>query len=123
MVLAPQIFSPRPRSSAMTASMPFLSIVRRPWPDTRSWIQRFSLGTQKRRSCRFGCHLRLVLLLAWETLLPERTFFPVTWQTLDIRTSLNLRTILGQDGGGPAATMRHAVLEGLGRTTRTDRVP
>jgi hypothetical protein len=36
---------------------------------------------------------------------------------------MNLRTILGQDGGGPAATMRHAVLEGLGRTTRADRVP
>src|SRR6478735_10362132 len=50
-------------------------------------IQRFSLGTQNLRSCRFGSQRRLVLLLAWETLLPESAFFPVTWQTLDMRTS------------------------------------
>jgi hypothetical protein len=56
--------------------MPFLSIVRSAFDDTLSFTQRFSLGTQKRRSCRFGSQRRLVLLLAWETLLPERERLP-----------------------------------------------
>src|SRR3954467_5484874 len=100
----------------MTTSMPLLSIVRRPWLDTRRLIQRFSLGTQKRRSCRFGCHLRLVLLLAWETLLPESAFFPVTWQTLDMRTSSISRPPLARTA---AAQRRHAP-RGAGRAWPDD---
>src|SRR5579883_1370871 len=62
--------------------MPFLSIVRRAWVETRSFTQRFSLGTQKRRSCRFGSQRRRVLLLACDTLLPDCARLPVTWHTL-----------------------------------------
>src|SRR5258706_1881132 len=69
--------------------MPFLSIVSRALVETRSFTQRFSLGTQKRRSCRFGSHLRRVLLLACDTLLPDSARLPVTWQTFAIRTSLD----------------------------------
>src|SRR3569832_704503 len=67
--------------------MPFLSIVRRALVETRSFIQRFSLGTQKRRSCRFGSQRRRVLLFACDTLLPDCARLPVTWQTFAIRTS------------------------------------
>src|SRR5436305_683769 len=55
-----QTRSPRARSWAITESIPFLSIVRRAWAETRSLIQRFSLATQKRRSCRFGMNRRRV---------------------------------------------------------------
>src|SRR5215469_6333460 len=68
--------------------MPFLSIVRRAWLETRSFTQRFSLGTQNRRSCRFGNQRRRVLLLACETLLPVCTPFPVTWHTRAMMTSV-----------------------------------
>src|SRR6185437_16341945 len=87
-----QTFSPRPRSSARTVSMPFLSIVRRALVETRSFTQRFSLGTQKRRSCRFGRQRRRVLLLACDTLLPDCARLPVTWQTLAIVPTSILRT-------------------------------
>src|SRR3546814_4159447 len=50
--------------------MPFLSMVRMAAAETRSFTQRFSLATQKRRSCRLGRKRRRVLLLACETLLP-----------------------------------------------------
>src|SRR6185369_17493885 len=73
--------SPRWRSSASTTSMPRLSMVRRPALEMRRLIQRFSLSTQNRRYCRFGRNRRLVLLLAWDTLLPTCGFLPVTWQT------------------------------------------
>src|SRR5215475_8624943 len=62
-------------------------MVRRAWVETRSFTQRFSLGTQKRRSCRFGSQRRRVLLLACDTLLPDCARLPVTWQTFAIRTS------------------------------------
>ncbi len=91
--------------------MPFLSIVRRPWFDTRRDTQRFSLGTQKRRSCRFGSQRRRVLLLAWETLLPDWKLLPVTWQTLDMLNLVILGAALGQDDDGPATTMRLAMPE------------
>src|SRR5471032_755218 len=75
--------------SASTASIPFLSMVRSAFVETRSFTQRFSLGTQKRRSCRFGSQRRRVLLLACDTLLPDCARLPVTWQTLAIvRTSI-----------------------------------
>src|SRR5688500_18102014 len=118
----PQTFSPRLRSSATTTSMPFLSIVRSPWLDTRREIQRFSLGTQKRRSWRFGSQRRRVLLFAWETLLPDWVPFPVTWQILAIANLVDAVSVLGQDGGGPAAAMRHAVLEFPVLSTRADRM-
>src|ERR1700756_3831558 len=83
--------------------MPFLSIVRRAWVDTLSLIQRFSLGTQKRRSCRFGSQRRLVLLFACDTLCPDCARLPVTWQTLAMCTLLqSVIAALGQDGVGPA---------------------
>ena len=43
--------------------------------------QRFSLSTQNLRFCRFGRNLRLVLLLAWDTLFPTMGFLPVTMHT------------------------------------------
>src|SRR5258705_2734385 len=73
--------SPRARISAITTSMPFLSIVRSPCCETRRPTQRFSLSTQKRRYCRFGRNRRWVLLLAWETWLPCCGFLPVTSHT------------------------------------------
>src|SRR6185437_7923251 len=78
---SPYTFSPRARRSLSTASMPFLSMVRRALPDTRSFTQRFSLATQNRRSCRLGSQRRRVLLLACETLLPVVAPLPVTWHT------------------------------------------
>ena len=40
------------------------------------------LSTRQRTFCRFGCHVRLVLLLAWETLFPTLRRLPQTSQTL-----------------------------------------
>src|SRR5690348_18463633 len=82
--------------------MPFLSIVRRAWDETRSFTQRFSLGTQKRRSCRFGSQRRRVLLLACDTLLPDCARLPVTWQTLAIVPTSMMRT------GAPLAKIGRA---------------
>src|SRR3546814_15022416 len=76
--------SPRARRSARTTSMPFLSMVRMAAAETRSFTQRFSLATQKRRSCRLGRKRRRVLLLACETLLPLITRLPLTLQVRDI---------------------------------------
>src|SRR5690554_488780 len=64
--------------------MPFLSIVRRPLVETRSFTQRFSDATQKRRSWRLGRKRRRVLFIACETLLPVVVRLPVTWQTRDM---------------------------------------
>src|SRR5690606_29086456 len=99
--VTPQIFSPRARRSARTASMPFLSMVRRAAVETRSFTQRFSEATQKRRSCRLGRKRRRVLLLACETLLPVCTLLPVTWQTRDIRTSKGLVSPIARETGAP----------------------
>ncbi len=64
--------------------MPFLSMMRTPLEDTRSFTHLFSFFTQKRRVCRLGKKRRRVLLCAWETLLPEMGRFPVTWHTRDM---------------------------------------
>src|SRR5690606_17856629 len=77
--------------------MPFLSMVRSACAETFSLIQRFSLATQKRRSCRLGRKRRRVLLLACETLLPVCTPLPVTWHTRDI-------THLDRSVGGPRSS-------------------
>src|SRR5688572_28394734 len=100
-----QIFSPRLRSSARTESMPFLSMVRRPAVERRSFTQRFSLATQNRRSCRFERKRQRVLFIACDTLLPVVVRLPVTWQTLDVRTSKVVVASLGQGGGGPAGAV------------------
>src|SRR5687768_14425230 len=78
--------------------MPFLSMVRNACAETFSLIQRFSLATQKRRSCRFGRKRRRVLLLACETLLPVCTRLPETWHTRDI-THLEKIVCLPWPGG------------------------
>src|SRR5690606_19160022 len=83
-VLSPQTFSPRARRSATTTSMPFLSMMRRPLWDTRSFTKRPSDSSQNRLACRFGRKRRFVLLLACDTLFPVTGRLPVTWQTLDI---------------------------------------
>tara|TARA_B100000315_G_C14595063_1_gene598418 strand:- start:3865 stop:4131 length:267 start_codon:yes stop_codon:yes gene_type:complete len=64
-------------------------MILKPWWETRNFTQRFSLGTQNRRSWIFGLKTRLVLLLACETLLPDIARFPVTWQTLAMALTLN----------------------------------
>src|SRR3954471_8989199 len=79
--------------SANTASMPTLSITRRPALDRRRETQRFSDSTKKRRFCRLGKKRRLVLLFAWETLLPTIGPFPVTWQTRAMAYSLKISEI------------------------------
>src|SRR4051812_32370084 len=78
-------------------------MVRSALVETRSFTQRFSLGTQKRRSCRFGSQRRRVLLLACDTLLPDCARLPVTWQTLAIvPSSIVNGAPLSQGGFGPA---------------------
>src|SRR4249919_3383601 len=92
-------------------------MVRRALVETRSFTQRFSLGTQKRRSCRFGSQRRRVLLLACDTLLPDCARLPVTWQTLAIvRTSMM--------NGPPLARAVSAqrMLELSGRASAASRV-
>src|SRR6202007_1814387 len=74
--------------SAKTASMPTLSMTRRPALDRRRETQRFSDSTKIRRFCKLGRKRRFVLLLAWETLLPTIGPLPVTWQTRAIAHSL-----------------------------------
>src|SRR5690606_15837025 len=69
------------RSSASTASMPFLSIVRRARLDRRSFTQRFSLATHKRRSRRLGSQRRQDLLLACSTFIPICPPFLLTSHT------------------------------------------
>src|SRR5450830_1627851 len=68
--------------------MPTLSMTRRPALDKRRETQRFSDSTKIRRFCKLGKKRRLVLLFAWETLLPTIGFFPVTWQTRAMAHSL-----------------------------------
>lgn len=60
---------------------------------TRSFTQRFSLSTQKRRVCRFGSKRRLVFRFEWDTLFPTMGRFPVTSQTLDTVSLLKLSSI------------------------------
>src|SRR3546814_3511491 len=91
--------------------MPFLSMVRRACAETFSLIQRFSLATQKRRSCRLGRKRRRVLLLACETLLPVCTPLPVTWHTRDI-------THLDRSVVGPRST---GTLDPAGQPDGSDR--
>src|SRR5947207_15949819 len=69
--------------SARTASTPSLSMRRSPAVDTRRRTQRFWLSNQKRRECRLGWKLRIVLLLACDTKWPFMGFLPVTWQAGD----------------------------------------
>src|SRR5262245_42008103 len=77
-----QTFTPRPRISARTLSMPFQLIVLIARVLTRRRTQRFSLGTQKRFHCRVGSWRRFVLTFEWETLFAVRGRFPVSMQTL-----------------------------------------
>src|SRR5690606_29897292 len=107
--------------------MPFLSMVRRAAVETRSFTQRFSEATQKRRSCRLGRKRRRVLLLACETLLPVCTPLPVTWQTRDIRTSEGLVSPIARETAAPPAMPRwawpNAMREGVRLQGGPDRVP
>src|SRR5688572_3259611 len=74
---------------AMTESMPFFSMVRRPRVETRRLTQRRSPSSQKRWVCRLGRKRRRFLLLAWETRLPTATLLPVTSQTRLIKIPTN----------------------------------
>src|SRR5271170_5863797 len=73
-----QMRSPRARSLAMTASIPFFSTVRSPFADSRSEIQRFSPSSQKRCLCRLGRKRRRLRLFACDTVLPDTGRLPVT---------------------------------------------
>lgn len=53
--------------------------------------RRTSPDSMMRTRRRFGSQRRLVLLFAWETLLPVIGRFPQTWQTFDIPCSLSMR--------------------------------
>src|SRR5512134_1048785 len=75
---------PAARSSATTVSRPRFSMVRRPRVERRSETHRPSLSSQNRWVCRFGRKRRRFLMFEWETLLPVRGRFPVTWQTRDM---------------------------------------
>ena len=72
-------------------------MILKPWWETRNFTHRFSLCTQNRRSWIFALNTRLVLLLACETLFPDITRFPVTWQTLAMVLALNGKQYEGRD--------------------------
>src|SRR6476661_3487621 len=63
---------------------PTCSTERRPWVDTRSFTLVPSASEIKVTFCRFGRNVRLVLLLAWETLFPTCRPLPVSSQTRDM---------------------------------------
>ena len=62
--------------------MPTLVMILIAFALTFNFNQRFSVGTQKRFTCKLGSKRRRVLLLACETLLPDMGRLPVTAQTL-----------------------------------------
>ena len=68
--------------------MPFLSIIRIPLVETRSFTQRFSDSTQNLCACKLGRKRRRVLLFACDTLFPETGFLPVTWHIRDMVNSV-----------------------------------
>jgi hypothetical protein len=72
----------------MAASKPILSINFSPRIEILKVTCRFWLGSHKRRFCKLGKNRRLVLLLAWETLLPVRGRLPVNLHTLLILIAL-----------------------------------
>src|SRR6185295_17331390 len=80
-------FSPRARSSAITAGRPSLSIRRMPRAETRSVIQRRSSSSQNRLSLRLISKRRLVWRFEWLTFEPTSGFFPVTWHSRDMTAS------------------------------------
>lgn len=61
--------------------MPTLVMILIAFALTFNFTQRFSVGTQKRFTCKLGSKRRRVLLLACETLLPDMGLLPVTAQT------------------------------------------
>ena len=61
--------------------MPTLVMILIAFALTFNFNQRFSVGTQKRFTCKLGSKRRRVLLLACETLLPDMGLLPVTAQT------------------------------------------
>ena len=82
---------PRFLTSANTASIPFLSIIRRPLRDIRRRTHLFSLSAQNFRTCRLGLKVLLFRLFAWDTLFPETARLPVIWHSLDIFYSRSYR--------------------------------
>src|SRR6478609_3685345 len=69
---------------------PTCSTERRPWVDTRSFTLCSSASEISVTFCRFGRNVRLVLLLAWETLLPTCRPLPVSSQTRDMTSPFDV---------------------------------
>src|SRR5258708_25489676 len=70
--------------SSQLSRPPTCSTERRPWVETRSFTLVSSASEIKVTFCRFGRNVRLVLLLAWETLFPTCRPLPVSSQTRDM---------------------------------------
>src|SRR4051794_37109085 len=73
-----------PVLSSQLSSPPTCSTDRRPWVDTRNLTLWPSASDIKVTFCRLGRNVRLVLLLAWETLFPTCRPLPVSSQTRDM---------------------------------------
>src|SRR5262245_6467299 len=80
------------------SSRPTCSTERRPWVDTRSLMLCPRTSEIKVTFCRLGRNVRLVLLLAWETLLPTCRPLPVSSQTRDMVLILIWSGRLGAPG-------------------------
>src|SRR5206468_12002707 len=70
--------------NSQLSSPPTCSTERSPCVDTRSLTLVPSVSEIKVTFCRLGRNVRLVLLLAWETLLPTCRPLPVSSQTRDM---------------------------------------
>src|SRR5438552_968628 len=81
--------------SSQLSRPPTCSTERRPWVDTRNLTLCPSASEIKVTFCKLGRNVRLVLLLAWETLLPTCRPLPVSSQTRDMVSILIFGTDLG----------------------------
>src|SRR3954453_12699713 len=70
--------------SSQLSSPPTCSTERRPCVETRSFTLCPRESEIRVTFCKFGRNVRLVLLLAWETLLPTCRPLPVSSQTRDM---------------------------------------
>src|SRR5205085_5307321 len=73
-----------PVFSSQLSRPPTCSTERRPLIETRNFTPRCRVSEMSVTCCRFGRNVRLVLLLAWETLLPTSRPLPVSSQMRDM---------------------------------------